>query len=248
LKSEDKLGLVLNKNNEIIMSREKAVLKCSFADTDAYDRRIRKFVPYYEEMMNSVLNCLPDLESHFVVLDLGCGTGSLSQRLLRQRRYCKLVAIDVVKEMAEKCRERLVPYSNRAEIFCADMMKFRRLDSFDYVLSNLTLHYPETDKKKISVCRNVFQSLRSGGIFSFSVMLTGESPKATEKIWRLWERDVLQNGVTREELDDWYRTHHGSDHPVSPSFWLRWLQEAGFWHCKLVWRETIFGTIWARKP
>ncbi len=229
------------------MSREKAALKCSFADTVAYDQRIKKFVPYYEEMMNSVLSCLPDVESNLVVLELGCGTGNLSERLLRQWPYCKLVAIDVVKEMAEKCRERLVPYSSRAEIFRADMMKYRRLESFDYVLSNLALHYPETDKKKFSVCRNVFQSLRSGGIFSFSVMLTGESPKATEKIWRLWEQDVLQNGVTREELDDWYRTHHSGDHPVPQSFWLKSLQETGFEHCKLVWRETIFGTIRARK-
>jgi SAM-dependent methyltransferase len=227
---------------------EDGALKSNFADTDAYDRRIKRFVPYYDEMMNSVLDCLPELESHLVVLELGCGTGNLSQKLLNKSRYFKLVAIDITKEMVEKCRVRLAQYTNRTEIICADMIKFRRISTFDYVLSNLALHYPETDKKKISVCRNVYQSLRPGGIYSFSVMLTSDSPQSTEKIWKRWERDVLQNGITREELDNWNKTHHGSDHPVPPSLWLKWLQEVGFEYCELVWCETIFGTIRAKKP
>jgi SAM-dependent methyltransferase len=230
------------------MSKEKDLVKSNFADTNAYDLRIRRFVPYYEEMMNSVLDCLPELESCLVILELGCGTGSLSQKLLNKNRFCRLVAIDLVNEMVEKCRTRLAPYSNRAEIFCADMIEFRRINSFDCVFSNLALHYPDTNDKKISVCRNVYQSLRPGGIFSFSVMLTNDSLESSERIWKCWEQDVLQNGTSREELDDWSRTHHGSDHPVPPGLWLEWLQDLGFKHCELVWCETIFGTIRARKP
>lgn len=230
------------------MEIEDGALKSNFADTDAYDRRIKRFVPYYDGMMNSVLDCLPELESHLVVLELGCGTGNLSQKLLNKSRYFKLVAIDLTKEMVEKCRVRLAQYTNRTEIICADMIKFRRISNFDYVLSNLALHYPKTDKKKISVCRNVYQSLRPGGVFSFSVMLTSDSPQFAKKIWKRWERDVLQNGITREELDNWYKTHHGSDNPVPPSLWLKWLQEVGFKSCEVVWCETIFGTIRAKKP
>ena len=222
--------------------------KSSFVDTNAYDRRIRKFVPYYEDMMNSVLCCFPKQKSYTVVLELGCGTGNLSKKILNEGRFCKLVAIDLVNEMVEKCRARLIQYSNRAEITCADMIKFRRFSSFDYVLSNLALHYADTNEKKISVCRNAYQSLRPGGVFSFSVMLTSESPESTEKIWKRWERDIIKNGVTREELDEWYKTYHRSDHPVPSSLWLKSLEELGFKNCELVWSETIFGTFWARKP
>jgi tRNA (cmo5U34)-methyltransferase len=230
------------------MSKEKSILISNFADTESYDRRIKKFVPYYEEMMNSVLNCFSEHESYLVVLELGCGTGSLSQKILKRQGVFKLTAIDINEEMVKKCKENLSPYPARTEIICADMIGFRRLNYFDYVLSNLALHYPSTNDKKISVCRNVYESLRPGGIFSFSVMMTSESAESTERIWNHWENDVLQGGVSREELDDWRRTHHGADHPVLPSLWLEWLRKLGFRPCELVWCETIFGTIWARKP
>ena len=230
------------------MSKQKDQLESHFADPEAYDRRIRKFVPYYEEMMKSLLDCLPELEHHPAVLELGCGTGNLSLKLLDKNLSCELTTIDLVKEMVRTCRTRLDPYSHRAEIFCANMIKYRKDNSFDYVFSNLALHYPETNKKKLAVCRNVYQSLRSGGVFAFSAMLASDSATAAEEIWKRWERDVIQNGTSREEIDDWYRTHHRSDHPVPCILWLKWLHELGFKHCDLAWSRTIFGTIWAKKP
>jgi len=230
------------------MSKEKTQLESHFADPEAYDQRIRKYVPYYEEMMKSLLDCLPELEHHPTVLELGCGTGNLSLKLLDKNFSCELTTIDLVKEMVRTCRTRLDPYSHRAEIFCANMITYRKDNSFDYVFSNLALHYPETNNKKMAVCRNVYQSLKPRGVFAFSAMLTSDSAKAAEETWKRWERDVIQNGVSREELEEWCRTHHRSDHPVPYILWLKWLHELGFKHCKLIWSRTIFGTIRAIKP
>jgi tRNA (cmo5U34)-methyltransferase len=223
------------------------MIRSDFADTGAYDRRIRRFVPYYEEMMDSVLDCWAGQESDFDALELGCGTGNLSQRLLDKNPGCRLTAVDLVEEMAEACRIRLAAYSGRVEIICADMRKFKRPDAFHQVVSSLALHYPETDAKKQAVCRNVHQSLKRGGVFSFSVMLTDDSPESSRKIWKEWEQDVLHGGVSPEELDDWYKTHHRSDHPVSPRLWLEWLKAQGFDPCDMVWRKTVFGVIRATK-
>jgi len=229
------------------MNPSKDILETNFADSGAYDRRIRRFVPYYEEMMNSVLDCLPELDRPRAVLELGCGTGNLSEKLLKKNAFLKLIAIDITKEMVESCQTRLSQYVQRAEVIYADMMKFKRLNSFDYVVSNLSLHYPETHEKKISVCRNIYQSLKPGGTLSFSVMMESDAPESAIKTWKRWEMHVRRHGVTREELGDWRRTHHVADHPVPPSFWLEWLRGVGFKHCELVWRKTIFGTIQAGK-
>jgi hypothetical protein len=64
-------------------------------------------------------------------------------------------------------------------------------------------------------------------------MLTSNSKEMTERIWKLWEKDVLENGVSREELDEWYRTCQRTDYPVPPGHWFRWLKEAGFVYCNL---------------
>lgn len=222
-------------------------LKSNFADGEAYEKRIRRFVPSYYELMDSILCCLPEKEGNFSVLELGCGIGNLSLQILQKNPFFTLTAIDLVEEMVAACGERLKKYSNRAEVVCADQTRFSRPNAFDFILSNLSLHYPETDEKKISTCKNVFISLKTGGIFSFSVMLIGDTPEETEKIWRNWEKEVLNNGVTPEELEEWYRTNHGTDYPVSVNQWLKWLEEVGFEKSKLVWQKTIFGTICAKK-
>jgi len=229
------------------MPNKSAPVKSNFADVDAYEVRIRKFVPGYEMIMDFVLACLPERNEWAIILELACGTGNLSQKVLDRNRLFKLVAIDLVSEMVRKCGDRLHSYKNRIEIFCADMVGFRRLNSFDFVLSNLALHYLETDAEKIAVCQNVYDSLRPGGIFSFSVMLTSHSPGSRIDIWKLWENDVLRNGVTHQELNDWYDNHHSCDYAVPLDCWLKWLEEVGFRYCTLAWSETIFGVIWAVK-
>lgn len=140
-------------------------LKSNFADRESYERRIRKFFPCYDELMDSVLSCLPAEKLSSSILELGCGTGNLSLRILERNCFFTLIAIDVVEEMVATCRRRLKKYSGRTEIVCADQIIFRRPDTFDFVLSNLSLHYPETDEKKISTCKNFLLSETWGNFF-----------------------------------------------------------------------------------
>jgi len=230
------------------MGEEKDILKSTFADTDSYDRRLKRFVPYYEEMLNSVLRCIYPSQNQLRVLELGCGTGNLSKKLLEKNSDCWLTAIDLQEEMVMTCSKNLGRYSRQTEVICADMIGFQSVGYFNYVISNLALHYPDTDQKKISVCRNAFMSLKPGGIFSFSIMIRDEPKEKADYTFKKWERDVLCNGVSQEEFDEWQRTCHKSDYPIPASLWLKWLKEIGFLHSRLIWQKTIFGTICARKP
>jgi SAM-dependent methyltransferase len=230
------------------MATNKCKIKANFADIQAYEKRIRKFVPYYERMMDYVLECMPESNQKYSILELGCGTGNLTFRVLKKARAAELVAIDIVREMVEACGNRLKKERLNAELICADMVEFCRGNSFDYVFSNLALHYPETEEEKFLTCRNVFESLKPGGLFSFSVMLSDHSKEISQKIWKRWEKDVLANEGSQEEIDEWYRTAHLTDHPMTAKRWLSLLGEVGFSNYDLLWRETIFGIIWAEVP
>lgn len=225
-----------------------AELAAHFADAEAYNRRICKFVPYYEEIMDSLLACLPQAAQELPILELGCGTGNFTLRILESGHCTRLTALDVVPAMVQSCTEQLGARAASVELLHADFTEFSRPAAFDCVLSNLALHYPETDEKKIRACRHVFQSLRPGGRFAFSVMLEGETPERTQQLWRAWEKDLFRKGVPRTDIQQWYAVYHASDFPVSPRRWLEWLAQAGFTECELVWRRTVFGTIWTQKP
>lgn len=228
------------------MLEQDSKISLNFADSVSYDRRIRRFVPYYDEMMDLILACAQE-RNGFEILELGCGTGSFSHRVLDTFPRARLTAIDLVQEMVDCCRNRLADSAGRAEVIQADLINFSQPRSFDCVLSNLALHYPETDAKKIRACWNVFESLRSGGCLCFSVMLAGPTDEHTQAMWRAWEEDVLMNGVAREEIEQWYRVYHPYDYPVPPGAWLKWLGDVGFDDCRLVWFRSVFGAIQAHK-
>lgn len=219
----------------------------NFASCSDYEKRIRKFVPYYDEMLDCIISCLPSLNSNHRILELGCGTGNLSEKLIQERKCRCLTAIDIVEEMLVICRRRLAFYSGNYEILKADMIKFSRLEIYDYTVSNLALHYPETAKLKKSVLKNVFRSLKNNGVFIFSVMLHSECQNLVSLIWSDWEKDVYKKGTSPEEINDWYEKNHRLDFPATPHMWLDWLKKIGFRHGDLIWRKNIFGVFWSVK-
>ena len=63
-----------------------------FANTDEFDTGIRELLPKYDELLETIVRCVP-AESR-TVLNLGCGTGELSLKLLRTYPHLRVVAVD----------------------------------------------------------------------------------------------------------------------------------------------------------
>jgi len=214
-----------------------------------FDREIRCFVPYQAEILESLLEPLLLMDSDgSPVLDLGCRTGLLSSRLVEEKPYVKLVAVDQEPGLLLACRERLGQAAEWVDVERRTIARYSRPAAYDYILSNLVLHFLPGAEDKEAVCRNAFWSLKPGGVFAFSVMLDVRASEAGEVLWKRWERDVLGTGARREDIQDWQLRHRPAYFPVSQQAWLRWLRDAGFVHSELVWCETIFGTFWAKKP
>ncbi len=218
-------------------------------DPDAYDREIRYFVPYQPEILESLLESMLLMESDYApVLDLGCRSGLLSSRLVEDKPYIKLAAVDQDPAMVLACKERLGRAADWVDVERRTIARHSRPAAYDYILSNLALHFLETPEEKDAVCRNAFWSLKPGGIFAFSVMLEVGSSEAGALLWKQWERDVLSMGARRQDILDWHANNRPAYAPASQQSWMGWLEEAGFIHGELVWCESVFGTFWAKKP
>jgi trans-aconitate 2-methyltransferase len=63
-----------------------------FANTADFDSGIRQLLPRYEEMLEAIALCLPPSIQR--ILDLGCGTGELSLKVLKHCPTAEVVAID----------------------------------------------------------------------------------------------------------------------------------------------------------
>lgn len=133
-------------------------------DPDAFDREIRYFVPCQAEILDSLLESTLLMESDYSpILELGCRTGILSSRLLEEKPYVKLTAVDQDPAMLLACKERLGRAADWVETERRSIPRYSRQGAFDYVLSNLALNFLESPEDKESVCRNAFWSLKRGG-------------------------------------------------------------------------------------
>jgi SAM-dependent methyltransferase len=104
-------------------------------------------------------------------LELGCGTGEFTSRLVRSG--CDLAAIELSEATAARCRERV---QGAAEIIVGNVETGEGLEgrSFDALVGVSVLHHVNMD-----LClRNTFPALRPGGRFAFS-----EPNMANPQIW-----------------------------------------------------------------
>ncbi|HXH86468.1 MAG TPA: methyltransferase domain-containing protein, partial [Nitrospira sp.] len=137
-------------------------------------------------------------------LDLCCGPGRCSIALARAG--FTVTGVDRTRCLLAKARARARAVRTRIEWVESDMRDFVREDSFDLVLSMFTsFGYFDDKDEDLLVLRNVFNSLRPGGVCLIDVM----GKEALAKIFQPTMSDVLPDGtklILRHEIfDDWTR-------------------------------------------
>jgi trans-aconitate 2-methyltransferase len=96
------------------------------------------------------------------VLDAGCGSGRVTERLLDRLPRGRVIALDGSPAMVEAARGRLARYGDRVSFVTADLAAPLPLDdaSVDAILSTATFHWV-TDHDRLF--RHLAAVLRSGG-------------------------------------------------------------------------------------
>lgn len=120
-------------------------------NTDLYDQK-HNFVSKYGEDVIKLL--APETGEN--ILDLGCGTGDLSEIIRKSGAH--VLGIDSSEEMIKRAREKY-PHID-FKVASADNFSFEK--KFDAVFSNATLHWV---LKKEQTVDCVYNSLNDGGRF-----------------------------------------------------------------------------------
>ena len=161
-------------------------------DIAAYDGTIRRFIPGYEEMLHqaaaAVASACPEL-----VLDLGAGTGALSEAILARSEVGAVELVDVDQEMLDQARARLASFAPRARF---SLRSFDDpLPACDAVAASLSLHHVPTLEAKEALFRRTFEALRPGGVLvNADVTMPAVEPERT-RAWRGWADHLVASGI-----------------------------------------------------
>ena len=210
---------------------------------DEYDAAIRRFIPGYEEMLAVAAHALAPAAPGLII-DLGAGTGALSEAILESSTEAVVELIDVDGEMLDQARTRLARFGNRARFTKASFLE--PLPRCRGAAASLALHHiPSMDDKR-ALYRRVFEALEPGGIFVNADATMPADPMAQEETWRGWADHLVSHGIDEkrafEHFEEW--SEEDTYFPLEDE--LSAVASAGF-KAECVWSEVGITVIVGRK-
>ena len=119
------------------------------------------------------------------ILDMGCGTGTLTFGLMERFSKAKITALDMAPRMLEVLKSKLGFWQRlrkKPNFLCADIESIPLKDnSFDLVVSGLTLQWCNQPDKVFS---EVMRILKPGGLFMFTTF----GPDTLKELRQCWAK------------------------------------------------------------
>ena len=116
-----------------------------------------------------LVRLIPPSDSVAHILEVGCGTGALTRHLLGSFPDATIDAIDISPKMIETA-SRSFSAAPTIHWHVADARSFHGAHRYELITSNCALHWLDP---LLEGLHNLAQRLKSGGQFTFSIMLDG---------------------------------------------------------------------------
>lgn len=209
----------------------------------SYDETIRRFIPGYEAMLEVASRELV-ANAPALVLDLGAGTGALSEAVLLADGGVAVELIDIDPEMLAQARARLAGFAVRARF--SGISFLGPLPPCDGASASLSLHHIRTLDAKRSLYRRIHEALRPGGTFVNADAAVPEEPSAREEVLRQWVEHMVSCGIGESEgyehLEQW--ADEDTYFPLEAE--LEAVEAAGF-AGECVWKQGPMAVVVGRK-
>jgi len=149
-------------------------------NADEYKSNFGFVYQYGEDVLNLI-----NAEKDALVVDLGCGNGTLSKKL-SDKGY-RVLGIDASEDMLKIAKEQYP----EIEFQLADARKFQMAEKADVIFSNAVLHWIDADQQE-KLIQNISNQLKTGGQFVCEFGGKG----CAETVHSTLEKCFSQHGLT----------------------------------------------------
>ena len=211
----------------------------------SYTDSIQRCVPQYTEMLKSLFIYINPEFSPTTILELGCGTGNLTQ--LIQHRYpdATITAVDISPECINECKSRVNPKN-----IIYTQSDFKDIDfpenSFDLIVSSISIHHiPDVDKSELF--RKLYYYQTKGGILSFCDQFRGETDYIYAKHIEQWKNFAMTQNNNENEWNMWMKHQQEHDYHTTLENHLGWIRSVGYKLVDCTRKHLLWTSIYAEK-
>ena len=168
------------------------------AIASTYDEQRKWIIPELSMLYGAAVWAAALTGKRPAILDIGAGTGLLSELLLEAYPGASVTLMDISEQMIEVARRR---FAGR-EGFRFVAADYRHEDlggPFDAICSALSIHHLEKEEKR-DLYQKIFGALKPGGIFVNADQVKGETPLLHRRNLSYWDEYVLHGPLDPNEI------------------------------------------------
>ncbi|GAB5534838.1 MAG: class I SAM-dependent methyltransferase [Rubricoccaceae bacterium] len=185
------------------------------------------------------------------LLDIGCGAGNYALRLLQEVPNLNVDLVDLSQPMLDRARQRVGDATDgEVRTIQADIRQLApqvgvsqlATERYDVVVTAAALHHLRTEAEWEAVFRSVYQSLRAGGSFWLSDLITHDIEAVRAMMWRRYGEYLtgLKDEVYRDHVFAYIAKE---DSPRSLPFQLDLLRRVGFRQLDVLHKTSVFAAF-----
>lgn len=207
-----------------------------------YDRRIRTFIPHYQEMLSEAAAVVAAScrGRRPVLVDLGIGTGALAALCAAAVPGARIVGIDSDPDMLATARRRI---GVRLKPIEGDIVE-ALVPPCDAIVASFALHHIRSRRVKADVYRKCARALRSGG-----VLVSADCCPAIDRSTAMRDREAwlahLSRWYSSRASEAYLRAWSDEDTYQPLRVEMSLMESAGF-AVEVCWRRDSFAVLAAR--
>ena len=210
---------------------------------DNYDTNRKEIIPHMDVYYQTAVELTKKFNNPSI-LDLGAGTGILTELLHQTHPQSRITLVDMSANMLDKAKNKFNNIDNFTYIEDNYLtMDFK--DNYDIIISSLSIHHLN-DKEKYTLYRKIYQHLNNQGVF----INADEVIAPTDTLEKLYvEKEtthLLKQDLTNDEKEEilYRRT---LDTPSTLKDNLTWLDDIGYENVDVIYKYYRYFVLYGQK-
>lgn len=178
------------------------------------------------------------------ILDVGCGAGNYSIKMLSKIAHLNCTLVDLSKPMLDKAKERLVAKTNNiVETIQGDIRTINfKEKKFDIILAGAVLHHLRDDIDWETTFKKLYDLLTPGGCLMIADLISQETHSIHEYTWERYG-DYLESINGKDYREKVLAYVEKEDSPRSMTYQLELMKKTGFSTTEILHKNMCFGAF-----